>query len=984
MRRLLACLTLALLAIVARPSAAAFDPTLQFHAIETPHFRVTYHTGLEDVAQHVASTAEAIYDDMTKVMGHVPEADKTEILLTDTAESANGSATALPYNALRLLVTAPEDMSPLGDVDDWFLELVTHEFTHILHTDNIHGIPVLVNRIIGKQFAPNQIQPRWILEGLAVYQESERTSGGRLRSSQWDMYMRADVLEDNVAGLDQISNSVRRWPQGNLWYLYGSHFIKWIQGVYGPSTFPRVSRDYGAQVIPWGMQRSIRRITGKTYDELYPEWIKSMQRDYGAQAESIRKAGLREGRQLTFHGQDARYPRWIPKGAWPEHQGGLLYYREDQHDRPGLYAVDVTRDGSGAVVAVDPKQRHPIARVPVPSYASFQPDGGVVFGATEVYRNVFSYGDLERMAPGATSRFGTPDGGRERLTEPALRASDPAVSPDGRRIVFTQNHAGTRSIHIADLVDGHLENIEPLVTTPVLEQSFTPRWSPDGTHVAYSTWRQGGYRDIRYVDVGARSWRMITSDRAIDGAPAFTPDGKWMLFHSDRTGVMNVYALELATGVTKQVTNVINGAYMPDVSPDGKTLAYIGYTKKGFDLFAMPLDLATAPDAPPAVDERPDPPKVEQRRWPTSRYRPWRTLVPRTFDVSVAPGYFGQSVGVTMSGSDITGLHGVGLSTTTELARPYVQGALSYSYVGLPVDFGASIYRNVVPRSDYTVGDYKPIVMQESIGITTSLNYALPRAYDTQGFFVSHSIARVGADLPLPPDKVDPFATPTFFQRGLQSSIHLGYSYSNAERYLWSVGAERGFAFSAGFDWTNPALGSDFTGFATNADFTAYFKMPWLDHHSLALHAGGGTSGGNFPGRNAFFVSGFVDLPVIDVIRNQQIQGGVVLRGYPLNALSGRSYLLTNAEYRFPIVNIDRGDSTLPIFLNRIAGAAFTDYGSAFDIFSNANFKTGVGGELWFDFTLGYIQSFTFRTGLAQGLASRGITKPYFVAAVPF
>lgn len=984
MRHLLACLALAILVVLARPAGAAFDPTLELHQLETPHFRVTYHTGLEEVAQHVASTAESIYDNMTTVMGHVPEADKTEVLLTDTAESANGSATALPYNALRLLVTAPEDMSPLGDVDDWFLELVTHELTHILHTDNIHGIPVLVNRVIGKQLAPNQIQPRWILEGLAVYQETAHTSGGRLRSSQWNMYMRADVLEDNVAGLDQISNTVRRWPQGNLWYLYGSHFIQWIQDVYGPSTFPRVSRDYGAQVIPWGMQRSIRRITGKTYDELYPEWIRSMQRTYGAQAAAVRKEGLREGRQLTFHGQDARYPRWIPKGAWPEHEGGLLYYREDQHDRPGLYAVDFTRDANGAVVSVDPKQRHPIARVPIPAYASFQPDGGVVFGSTEVYRNVFSYGDLERMAPGATSRFGTPDGGRERITEPALRAADPAVSPDGRRIVFTQNHAGTRSIHLADLVDGHLENITALAATPTLEQSFTPRWSPDGTHVAYSTWRAGGYRDIRYVDVRDRSWRMITTDRAIDGAPAFTPDGKWLLFHSDRTGISNVYAHELATGVTKQITNVINGAYMPDVSPDGRTLAYIGYTKKGFDLFAMPLDTASAPDAPAAVDDRPEPPRVEQRRWPTTRYRPWRTLVPRTFDVSVAPGYFGQSVGVSMTGSDISGLHGVALSTTTELARPYVQGALSYSYGGLPVDFGASVYRTVVPRTDYTVGDYKPVVMQETLGVSTSLSYALPRAYDSQGFTVSHTVGRVGADLPLPADKVDPFATPTFFQRGLQSSIHLGYSYTNAERYLWSVGAERGFSFSVGFDWTNPALGSDFTGFATNADLTTYFKMPWLNHHSLALHAGGGTSGGNFPGRNAFFVSGFVDLPLIDVVRNQQIQGGVVLRGYPLNALSGRSYLLTNAEYRFPIVNIDRGDSTLPIFLNRITGAAFTDYGSAFDIFSNAAFKTGVGGELWFDFTLGYIQSFTFRTGLAQGLASRGITKPYFVAAVPF
>ncbi len=83
-------------------------------------------------------------------------------------------------------------------------------------------------------------------------------------------------------------------------------------------------------------------------------------------------------------------------------------------------------------------------------------------------------------------------------------------------------------------------------------------------------------------------------------------------------------------------------------------------------------------------------------------------------------------------------------------------------------------------------------------------------------------------------------------------------------------------------------------------------------------------------------------------------------------------------------MNIDRGLSTLPLFLNRITGAAFVDYGSAFSDPSTAEFKTGVGGELWFDLTLGYILGFTFRAGFARGLASGGIDKTYFVAAVPF
>jgi len=113
-------------------------------------------------------------------------------------------------------------------------------------------------------------------------------------------------------------------------------------------------------------------------------------------------------------------------------------------------------------------------------------------------------------------------------------------------------------------------------------------------------------------------------------------------------------------------------------------------------------------------------------------------------------------------------------------------------------------------------------------------------------------------------------------------------------------------------------------------------------------------------------------------------QSGVVLRGYPVAFQTGGYYLLANTEYRFPIVNIDRGMSTTPLFLNRISGNVFLDVGSAFDDPRTTSFLTGVGTELWFDTTIGYFASFNFRVGYARGLAAGGTDKVYFVAAVPY
>jgi hypothetical protein len=153
------------------PASAASDPYLQWWTIETAHFRIHYYKGLERAAEKVAAVAEGVNERLSAAVGHELD-DVTQIVLSDHTDDANGYADAFPYNAIHLWVTAPEDLSPLGDYYDWLVELVTHEHTHVIHTDSVGGLPALVNRITGKWWLPNRAQPKWILEGLAVLEES--------------------------------------------------------------------------------------------------------------------------------------------------------------------------------------------------------------------------------------------------------------------------------------------------------------------------------------------------------------------------------------------------------------------------------------------------------------------------------------------------------------------------------------------------------------------------------------------------------------------------------------------------------------------------------------------------------------------------------------------------------------------------------------------------------------------------------------------
>ncbi len=993
---ILACFACALIGVlaVARDARAGANPKLLWKSIETKHFRISYYSTEDEVAQHIGTLCESIYARLEPAVGWSPS-EITEVVLTDQTDSANGSATALPYDAISLYVTAPDDMSPLGDVDDWYLELVTHEYTHILHTDHIRGIPALINKIIGKTYAPNQVQPHWLLEGLAVYEESSKTSGGRLRSSMWNMWMRADVLEDNVATLDVFSNVPRRWPQGNIWYLYGSFLMQWIAETYGEQAIRAMIDDYAYQVIPYAINRSIRRATGKTYEELYVAWVDSMKRAYTAQAAEVRARGLREGIRLTHTGNTYEHPRWIPKSAWPAHEGDLLFYADDGHSTTGLWALPLTRDESGHVLGGREDRRELMIRTSGIGGASFMADGTAVFSSNDIYDNLYSFDDLFELPPHETSPSGL-DGRRVRWSE-GWRALDPSMSPDGRHVVFTANHRGTTTLMIADVVPSptktgahEVRSPRRLVNGAPFDQAYTPRWSPDGRHVAYSSWERGGYRDIRIVDTVDGSYVSITHDRSIDGDPVYSADGRWLYYHSDRSGIMNVYAHELSTGRLRQVTNVMTGAYQPEPSPDGRSLAYVGYTHEGYDVFVIPLDESRWLDPLPYEETRPappaEPPPANLRPVP---YNPWLTVVPRAFKVQFEPGNFGQTSVLTASGSDIAGIHSFSISQTTEFEHPDVEGSISYTYSRLPFDVSASVFRNITPATNLSYGGNTQEWIEQQTGVSTGISYSMPRAFDSQSFGLSYSVSSVSGQVNIPASAQDPWDIPTIPSRGMMGAAHLAWSYSNAEGYLWSVGNEKGFDASASFDVTAPALASDYTGYASSLGVGAYAPMPWLQHHALALHVSGGVGGGNMAGKGPYYVGGFLSQSPSSIVQaiiqqNAFVQGGIQLRGYPVVAEAGNYYALFNAEYRFPIVNVDRGISTLPVFLNRVMGNLFVDCGSAFSNPEAAQFLTGVGGELWFDAMFGYVLSYEFRLGYARGLSNLGMDKVYFVAAVPF
>lgn len=972
------------------------DPALDWRTVESKHFRVHHPNTLAPLAERVILICESIHDPLTDELAHTPRT-KTEIVITDDVDSSNGSATALPFNTVRLYATAPEDLSVLGDNDDWLLDLITHEYTHILHIDNITGPAAIINAVLGKSYAPNQVQPRWIIEGLATLIESRKSSAGRMRSTYFDMFIRADVLENRIAGLDVMSSGAMRWPNGNIWYLYGSRFLGWISDVYGPNTMRAVSADYGGNTFPWAINRSIRRATGKTYEELFEGFKEHLRLRYAAQMKVVETRGVREGVRLTHHGRNVLYPRFVPQAAKSSDQDELVYYRDDYDDRAGVYRAHFSKKRDA--FTDKPKL---FARTRGPSLTSFAPNGDAYTSSSAPWKIVYWRDDLYRIAHGGDAPRGD-EPERTRLTV-GMRATAPDVSPDGQHITFTINSKGTTYLQIADIdPEGKVTNVRDLVPSARFEQAYTPKFSPDGKFVAYSCWTKGGYRDIRIVNVATGSFEQVTYDRSIDANPIFSSDGKTLYFGSDRTGISNIYAYDIAQKTFKQVTNVRTGAYQPAVSSDGKTLVYVGYTSKGFDLWSMPLDPSRFLDALPPPNDRGEPPAVKEHvpmKW--SRYNPLGTVFPRNYAVNYGPGaYSNSSLSVEAYGSDVVGLHEMTASITTDFAAPAPRVVLDYAYLRLPVNLRLRLFHLVAPRKNFIANEQQVPYNERGLGISSSVAYAIPGEFTDQYVGFAYTFNQFVADLP--PVKLDPTtAIPRIPKGGVMSTFRANYGFSNVEGSLDASGSIRGFALRASVEYAGRETGSDFSLYTFEGAVTGYVPMPWPGRHTLALRVAGGVAGGTYANRGYFSVGGY-DLEssnIADQVSTGLYDGTFVLRGYEPNSLSGSTYVLQNVEYRFPIVKPDRGLSTLPIYIRRIDGNVFVDYGGAFDqldtnaislftnrsIINSPDLHTSAGLEVWLGMTLGYYLSTNLRFGYARGFSDKALKNGqfYFVAASAF
>lgn len=132
-----------------------------------------------------------------------------------------------------------------------------------------------------------------------------------------------------------------------------------------------------------------------------------------------------------------------------------------------------------------------------------------------------------------------------------VQNSLPAPSPNGRRIVYVGNALGRPELYIMD-ADG--TNAEVLTNYEDSEKNYRsdPDWSPDGRMIAYQE-RMNGRFQIRTILPSGSAPKPRTSEGENE-QPSWAPDSRHIVFTSTRTGVRQLWVMDLETGRVRQLT----------------------------------------------------------------------------------------------------------------------------------------------------------------------------------------------------------------------------------------------------------------------------------------------------------------------------------------------------------------------------------------------------------------------------------------------
>ena len=532
-----------------RPSGIDWD------VLRSPHFDVIYHLGWEAEAREAAAVLESELPAAGALVGSKRPL-KMPVVLNGYNDRSNGFVAPFPF---RQEIDLPDRRGSRlsARYSSWMWQVAPHELVHAVQAASGRGFGV---GAVVRRFSPDMLRsfnlwiPPGMSEGAAVYHESRVAPGaGRLNHSLFQMQFRASAASDTPWRLAQVLEVPAYALEANRYYLGGANFFRFVTDSLGADVFHRAMAFhyrfpflgfgpeiwYGARMSPARLSRAFRDATRR--------------------AELTRQESLKPftvGRALTqARGHSRRRPQWLSDTT-------LVAYVTGFDVRDGLYRFDIeggrpTLISHQALPSDDyfwlDRAREAIL------FARYVSDP---FSATrwtaDVFRLDLRTNQVERLTYGERAHAPVGDAGGLQVLRNRGQFNEWAI-PGGGALMTTSR---TTFVQVAP--------------------------SPKGAAIAVLA-RVEGVQGIFFAGPPGLTPRVFLRGASIHDV-SWSDDGEWLVFSGDPGGVSNVFAHEVETGRTLQLTNARFGAFEGRLSPAGRTLAFVEYESGGFYIMVLPFE----------------------------------------------------------------------------------------------------------------------------------------------------------------------------------------------------------------------------------------------------------------------------------------------------------------------------------------------------------------------------------------------------------
>lgn len=179
-----------------------------------------------------------------------------------------------------------------------------------------------------------------------------------------------------------------------------------------------------------------------------------------------------------------------------------------------------------------------------------------------------------------------PVGAKQRITNDLNDYRDMMLTDNSQFLITVQSEAHVNIWLTAAGDTSQSRQITDGVGQRSGERGLT--WMPDGKLVYIS--RASGSQDIWLMNSdGTQQQQLTAAETRAEIYPAVSPNGRYIVFVSTRTGNSNIYRLEVSTGEQLQLTSGM-GEEFPTVSADGKWVIYTATNSSRFTLWKVPID----------------------------------------------------------------------------------------------------------------------------------------------------------------------------------------------------------------------------------------------------------------------------------------------------------------------------------------------------------------------------------------------------------